>query len=253
MTATDGYYVARTMRALELLALEPRSAPQVADELKVDPRTARRLLQRLADAEYVTRHDGPGRAGRRYALSMRLLALAGHALQRAELPRIAAPFVTLLHEQTGHVADLFVPSYDGVLSLAHAHDGIQAVPAVRELVPCHCSAAGKALLSERPQWREAVLSGKLEALTPRTATDASALRREFAETAIRGYAIEAGEHKPDEHGVAAVVRAQTHEAIAAIAVTTTAPLDIAATATQVVRTAGSVSRLLASDTTGSTP
>jgi DNA-binding IclR family transcriptional regulator len=169
VTTTEAYYGARTMQALEVLAFEPRSAPQVAGALRVGSRTVRRLLHRLVDEEYVTYENAPaGRGGRRYALSLRVLALAGHALQLAELPRVAAPFVTLLHEQTGHAAHLLVPSYDSVLCLAHAQAGARAVPAIRELAPCHCTAGGKALLSERLRWRDAVLGGALEAFTPLT-------------------------------------------------------------------------------------
>jgi DNA-binding IclR family transcriptional regulator len=248
VTGTQGYYVARTMHALELVAFGPQSAPGVADALRVVERTARRLLHRLVDEEYVTYQARTASRGcRRYALSLRLLTVAGQALQRAELPRVAAPFVTLLHEQTGHAAHLLVPSYDGVLCLAHAQAGAQAVPAIRELAPCHCTAGGKALLSERPQWCDAVLGGKLEAFTPRTETDACALRRQLSETAVRGYAIEAGEHKPDQHGLAAVVRTPTGEAVAAIAATTTGVLDVTLGARDVTRTAAAVSASLASE------
>ena len=248
MTATDSYYVARTMQALELLAFEPLSATQVADSLRVVSRTARRLLHRLVDEEYVTCENRPASlGGRQYALSLRLLALAGQALQRAEVPRVGAPFVSELHEQTGHAAHLLVPSYDSVLCLAHAQDGARAVPALRELAPCHCTAGGKALLSERPRWRDAILRGHLEAFTPHTTTDPSALRRQLDETAIRGYAIEAGEHRPDQHGLAAVVRTQTGEAVSAIAVTTTCSLDVTVVARDVTRTAAAVSASLASE------
>jgi len=148
------------------------------------------------------------------------MRLAGQALQRAELPRVAAPLVSQLHQQTGHTAHLVIPSYDSVLCLAHAEDGREAVPALRELAPCHATAGGKALLSERRRWREAILNGTLEAVTAHTETHPDALRRELADTVARGYAIEAGEHTPGQDGVAAVVRTQTGEAVAAIAVTT---------------------------------
>ena len=247
MTATESYHVARTMQALELLAFEPQSATQVAGRLHVVSRTARRLLTRLVDEEYVICQNAPAAlGGRRYALSLRLLALAGQALQRAEVPRVAAPFVTELHEQTGYAAHLLVPSYDSVLCLAHAQDGAQAVPVLRELAPCHCTAGGKALLSERPRWRDATLRGSLEAFTPHTTSDPSALRRQLDEIAVRGYAIEAGEHTPDQDGVAAVVRTEAGEAVAAIAVTATRGLDVSAAARHVTRTAAAVSTCLAS-------
>jgi DNA-binding IclR family transcriptional regulator len=43
----EAWFAARTMRALELIAFEPLSAPRVAHLLEIHPRTARRLLNRL--------------------------------------------------------------------------------------------------------------------------------------------------------------------------------------------------------------
>jgi glutathione S-transferase len=52
----------RTVRALELIAREPLSAPELADALAVDVRTARSLLASLAGRGYVVR--GPRRRWR---------------------------------------------------------------------------------------------------------------------------------------------------------------------------------------------
>ena len=246
MSATDSYYVARTMQTVELLAFDARSATEVADALHVVARTARRLLRRLVDEEYASCDDRPASlGGRRYTLSLRLLALAGHALARTELPRVAAPFISELHGQTGHTAHLVIPSYDRVLCLAHADNGIEALPAVRELAPCHCTAGGKALLAERLRWQRAVLSGTLEAFTAHTETDPEVLHRELSEIAVRGYAIEADEYRTGRHGVAAVVRTETGEAVASIALTAAGALDSTTAARHVIRIAAGVSSQLA--------
>ena len=87
------YFVTRTVRALELLAFGPLSAPQLAEAMQVGVATARRMLWRLAEEEYVVQLDEPRR---RYALTPRLVAVAGQWLEHSELPRLAAPFVALL-------------------------------------------------------------------------------------------------------------------------------------------------------------
>jgi DNA-binding IclR family transcriptional regulator len=79
----------------------PLSAPQLAAAMQISDRTARRMLWRLADEEYVTQLDEPRR---RYTLTLRLAAVAGHALERSEPARVAVPFVALLHTQTGFAA-----------------------------------------------------------------------------------------------------------------------------------------------------
>jgi DNA-binding IclR family transcriptional regulator len=76
MSAPEAWHVTRTMRTLEMLALRPRSAVDVANALGVHPRTARRLLNRLLVEGYATR-TGPHR--RQYGMTLKLVAVAGHA------------------------------------------------------------------------------------------------------------------------------------------------------------------------------
>jgi len=214
-STTGAYFVTRTVRALEALAFGPLSAPQLAEVLQVNARTARRLLVRLADEEYVVQLDEPRR---RYALSMRLIAVAGQALEHHELTRVAAPYVDQLHADTQFTAHLAVPAYDRVACVVHRSANHAAGPGLRELVPAHCTAAGKALLSERHQWRESLLRRPLDAYTDRTITDPGAIEDEADATRRRGYAIERGEHRPELQAVAAPIRDRAGAAIAAIGV-----------------------------------
>jgi DNA-binding IclR family transcriptional regulator len=66
-------YAERTFRAVELAAERPISVHGLADELRVDDRTARRLLARLARAGVLARR--PGRPPT-YAPGPRLTGLA---------------------------------------------------------------------------------------------------------------------------------------------------------------------------------
>lgn len=118
MSATEAYFVTRTMRALELLAFGPLSARELAAALQVHERTARRIFSRLLDEEYVTRLDEPRR---RYVLTMRVAALTS----ASGLVGVAAPIVALLHTETALTAQLVSPSYDCVLCVAqHANGGV---------------------------------------------------------------------------------------------------------------------------------
>src|ERR687890_2637040 len=104
------------MQTLEVLAFQPASAVQIADALRIDARTARRLLNRLTDEGWVTRTDGRVRS---YTLSLRLVALVAHFAERAPLARAALPVIDGLHERTQAAAHLCVPSYRSVLCLVH--------------------------------------------------------------------------------------------------------------------------------------
>jgi DNA-binding IclR family transcriptional regulator len=238
MSAIEAYYVTRTMRALELLAFGPLSAPQVAAALQTHPRTARRMLQRLADEEYVVRLDEPRG---RYALTMRLVAVAGQALDHMELPRLTAPFVALLHAETMLTAHLVVPSYDRVLCVAHCDGGRIPEPGLRELIPAHCTAGGKALLAERDRWRESLLNRTLNAYTERTVTDPGAVEHEAVATRQRGYAIEDGEYRLGVQAVAAPVRDRGGAAIAAVGVSTTGRMDVERVSGDVMSVAAALS------------
>jgi DNA-binding IclR family transcriptional regulator len=217
VSAPEAWHVTRTLRAMELLAIAPRSAPELADALGVHVRTARRVLKRLESEGYVTVSEG---RRRRYRPTMRVVALAGQVVERAELTRSAVPHVSALREELGEGCHLCVPSHLLALCLVHAPAGTAETPRpqLRELVPCHCTAAGKALLAWREPWREAVLEQRLEAFTDRTTVGPEALRRELARTVVRGYAVEDREFDPDTRGLAAPVFSDTGEAVAALAV-----------------------------------
>jgi IclR family transcriptional regulator, acetate operon repressor len=217
VSAPEAWHVTRTLRAMELLAVAPRSAPELADGLGVHVRTARRVLKRLESEGYVLLSDD---RRRRYRPTMRIVALAGQVVERAELTQTAVPHVHALREELGRGCHLCVPSYLSALCLVHdAGDvGSGCRPHLRELVPCHCTAAGKALLAWRESWRDAVLAESLESLTDRTTTGPESLRRELGRTVARGYAVEDREYEPDTRGLAAPVLDATGEAVAALAV-----------------------------------
>jgi IclR family transcriptional regulator, acetate operon repressor len=146
-------------------------------------------------------------------------------MERAELTAVAVPHVTAMREELGEDCHLCVPSHLFALCLVHAPAGRSDTPRpqLRELVPCHCTAAGKALLAWREPWREAVLEQRLESFTERTLTGAEFLRRELARTVLRGYSVEDREYEPDTRGLAAPVFSGQGEAVAALAVRRLSP------------------------------
>jgi IclR family KDG regulon transcriptional repressor len=241
MSETHAYFVARTVRALEVLAFGPMSAPELADALQIDVRTARTMLARLVDEEYVTRVDSPRR---RYSLTPRLVAIAGQWLEQFHLPRLAAPIVARLQAVTGLTAHLVVPSYDRVLCVVHSAEAGIPEPRLRELVPAHCTASGKALLAGRDRWRASLLSKPLRAYTDRTVTGARAVEREAAATRKRGYAIERGEYRAGIRAVAAPVHDRAGATIAAIGVSTANGLDVGAISAYVTRAAAALTLAL---------
>jgi DNA-binding IclR family transcriptional regulator len=230
VTASGSYFVPRVVGALELL-----------DALRVDTRTARRMLQRLADEEYVVRLHLPRG---HYALTPRLVAVAGQALAHDPLVAAAAPFVAVLRDLTGQVAHLMVPSYCGALCLVHAAPGQPLRRAVGELVPTHCTASGKALLSERPRWRASLLERPLEAHTSRTLTERAALEQQAATIRRQGYAVENAEYRPGMRAVAAPIRVGDEPARAALAAVAEADVGIDALTRETTRVAAAAATVI---------
>jgi DNA-binding IclR family transcriptional regulator len=215
MSATEAFFVTRTMQAIEVLAFQPCSAPQVAGALKVHPRTARRLLNKLVAEGWLTRSEGRRRI---YAPTMRIVALAAQLAERDPLALAARPAVTRLHEETGLTVHLAIPSYRSTLCLVHRAGGPDARPQLRELVPVHATAAGKVLLAFREPWRDDVLSRPLEPLTARTLVEPDALAAATARIAEQGHAVEDGEFLPGLRGVAVPVRDASGAVPASLAV-----------------------------------
>lgn len=214
MSATDAWHVTRTMRALEVLALGPQSVVEVADALQIHPRTARRMLNRLVHEGYAMRGPEPRR---KYLATLRIVALAGQVAENSELVVAARPYLRRLHEETGMSGHLTVPSLATVLCLLHVGEHTQAaVPSIGERVPAHATAAGKALLAMRPQWRTHVLRQPLERFTDATLIEPATLRVELESIAQRGWAFEDEEYQRSVRAVAAPVRAHNGQVVAAL-------------------------------------
>ncbi|HEX6389052.1 MAG TPA: IclR family transcriptional regulator, partial [Solirubrobacteraceae bacterium] len=215
LSSPEAWHVGRTMRVLELLAFAPLSAPQLAAALHAQPRTVRRVVNRLVDEGYLTFRDERRRI---YEPTMRLVALAGQVVENSTLVRTARPYVALLHERTGASAHLVTTSYDKVVCLVHAAPGADVPrPHLRELVPAHCTAGGKALLAWRDRWRESVLDSDLARCTPKTTVEPEALRRLLEDVRAQGYAVEDGEYQTDVRAVA-VPLLVSGDAVAALTV-----------------------------------
>ena len=154
MPPAEVFFVTRTMEAMELLAFQPASAPQIAGALRVHPGTARRLLNRLVEDGWLIRSEAVAEPTRRRCASS---PSAAQLASRDLLPIAAKPIVDRLHEETGHAAHLCIPSYRSALRLVHRAGAPEARPQFRELVPAHAAAAGKVLLGHRDAGRASIL------------------------------------------------------------------------------------------------
>jgi DNA-binding IclR family transcriptional regulator len=214
VSATEAFFASRSMQALEVLAFGPATATQVANELQVHQRTARRLLNRMVTDGWLTRRDGPRPT---YTPTLRIVALAAQLAQRTPLVRHAIELASELQASTGDAVHLAVPSYRSALRLVRVTGEECGAPALRDLAPANATAGGKLLLAFREPWREVVLASPLTAVTERTLAEPVALRAELERSRERGYATEDGEYRRGVRALALPVRAGD-EVVAALAV-----------------------------------
>lgn len=106
-----------------------------------------------------------------------------------------------LADELGEAALMAIRDQDEMVYIAH-EDHSDHLVGVRRLLgarrPVYASSLGKAYLAAlpEPEREQIVQSLQLRTFTPTTITDLGELRRQLAETAERGWAVDLGEHEP---------------------------------------------------------
>lgn len=211
-------HVRRTLRALELLADGPQTQADLARELVVHRRTARRLLGRLVDEGYAEAVSG-GRhvafratsrlavLGRQVADGLDLLTIAQRHLATLDAACAGARFVALREDGGVTLAHVEEPPDGG------AHDG-PTLPS--RSGPLHATAAGKVFLSVDTALVGEVLNRELLTYTARTHVTRADLLIDLATTRERGYAVEDGEHHAGMRAVASPIVDHVGRVVAAL-------------------------------------
>ena len=154
--------------------------------------TTHRLVRTLVAGGYLRQE--PSRA---YVLGPRLVRLgdgAGRLLGSAVRPVLAE-----LVEQTGETANMAVLEDDRVVYLAQvpSKHAMRMFTEVGRRVHTHCTAVGKALLSQLPEARvrEIVARAGMPARTPHTITDVDALLEHLDGVRAQGWAADEAEQE----------------------------------------------------------
>jgi DNA-binding IclR family transcriptional regulator len=192
-------------RALQmLLAFNPQhselSVTELAQALGVHKSTASRLAATLEGRGFLQRVPGD----RTYRLGPELGRLGLVALGRHDLVVAARGIMEELAQRTGETVNLAILDQIEAVNIAQV-DGPHIVGIgfwTGRRNKLHCSSNGKVLLA----FAGAELGdGPYEALTPRTVTDASALRVQLEKVREQGWATALGELEEGLHSVAAPI------------------------------------------------
>jgi DNA-binding IclR family transcriptional regulator len=213
--------VTNACRVIEYLQQsEGGSVTELAEATDLTPGTVHAYLTTLRQENYVVKD------GRTYRLGPKLLTLGEYVRNHAEVYRAAKDQVETLADETGESAHLLV-EHDGQLFALYERFGQNAVGVEyhdrkreQPLNHLHCTAAGKAILSQLPdaEVREIVNDRGMPRNTRNTITDVEVLLEDLAAVRERGYAFADEEQMAGIRAVGAPVTHEESGTIGAVAI-----------------------------------
>jgi IclR family pca regulon transcriptional regulator len=191
----------------------------IADELGMSRSTTHRYVITLLALGYLEQG-----ASRKYRLGLRVTDLGMSALNSTGLREHAQPYLEELRQRSSYTVSLAVLDgseiliVDRVRSFRRGQSQITLNVRTGSRVPSYCTATGKLLLANRPEadQRELIASMKLAKHGPNTITAKKALRDELTEVLQANFAVEDEELAKDLHSIAAPVRNDAGETVAAV-------------------------------------
>lgn len=181
--------VETTCRILdELRDLDGAGVSELAERLDLAKATVHSHLATLLDNEFVVKRDGE------YEVSLRFVDFGEYAKNDVDIYDITCTEVDRLAEETGEVAQFMVEEH-GMGVYLHKTSGehaIQTASYTGNRKYLHCTALGKAILSQLPEERvDDILETRgLPQRTPRTITDREDLFDELDQIREQGVAFD---------------------------------------------------------------
>lgn len=203
------YPIESVDNALRLIALlgerQSIGVSDAAEHLGVAPSTAHRLLAMLQHHRFA--HQDPQH--KTYYAGPALVEAGLSVIRDLDVRSQARPSIEQLVEEVGETAHLCVLRDSEVffLDCVESHHALREGSRVGDVLPAHCTAAGRALLSYFSDERVCkVFPGEeLKPLTPRSITSRTALLADLQTVRRRGYAVNVGESEPGLRAVAAAI------------------------------------------------
>jgi DNA-binding IclR family transcriptional regulator len=239
--------LSRATRVLEVFesGTPSLSASDISRRTGIPMASTHRLVGQMVRLGLLER--GPDRLLR---VGVRLWELGWRSTAALELRNVALPYLEELQSVVRQHTQLAVLEGTDALYVerlsARGRTTVN-ITRVAGRLPVHVCSSGLVLLAFSPvQLQEKVLAApRLPAYTSATITDPAELRRQLADTRHRGSAIQLGTVHPEAAGVAAPVRDNSNEVVAAVSVIVpnTGP-DVSAAAPAVLAAAREITRAL---------
>jgi IclR family transcriptional regulator, pca regulon regulatory protein len=192
---------------------------EIADELEMSRSTAHRYVITLVALGYLEQD-----ASRKYRLGLGVTDLGMSALNSTGLREHAVPYLHELRQRTSYTVSLGVLDGSDVLyvdqarSFRRGHGVAEGDARTGSRLPAHCNAMGKLLLANLPDAEQTTLIAQLKLAKhgPNTITSKSVLREELDEVRRTNVAVDVEEHARDLCSIAAPVRDESSQVVAAV-------------------------------------
>ena len=220
--------VVKTMNILEFLSRERSlGVTELANRVtggsgktRMHKSTVYRFLNSLKELGYVTQDPDTGQ----YSMTLKLFEIGLAVRERLELWREAQPVFKRIAQSTGETVHLATLDdcrlvYLGKIESAKALR-VSMMSRVGQSAPTYCTGLGKTLLSfvPAPRVTEILKNEKMIPFTKKTITKRAALDRELETIRRKGYGIDDEEHEVGVRCVAAPIRDQQGNIIAAVSI-----------------------------------
>ncbi len=191
----------------------------VAREVEMPKSTVHRILRVLEQHGFLAQDAN----SRRFQLGLAALELGRRAHEGLELRQIALPIMQEAAALSGETVLLQVvnPGGDRVVCIERVQDrqGLRLILEVGATAPLYAGCSSKVLLAYMSEAAiDAVLSGDLVKLGPRTPTDPQKIRAQLAEIRRKGYAISFEETDAGVAGVSVPVRDHLDGVVAGLSI-----------------------------------
>jgi DNA-binding IclR family transcriptional regulator len=216
-------HVLAVRHAVEMLRCLASDTPllgvsEIASVVGMHKSSVSRMVATLEEDGLVERDP----ASRRIRLGPGLLSLAAPLLASVRVVETAQPQLVELAQRSGETISISVWDGAGAVNLAQVlgRKAVKHYAAPGSRNPAHASASGKLLLAfASADTADRVLRRELRRFTPRTICTRSALLAEIATIRRQGYAVNEGELSLDVGGLAAAIRNDSANVVAAITAT----------------------------------
>ena len=215
--------IERATVILDILSKSPQglSIRELSGKTGLPKGTAHRFLSSLTYFDHV-RQDAKTK---NYHLGFKLVELGNRLLSQLDLRTEGHPFLIELAERTNETVHMVVLDRGEVLYVDKVDagqnaGGLRMASMLGARIPTHCSAVGKVILAFLPEEKLIkIISDKgLPRRTENTITDFEELKKHLQLIQKQGYALDDEENERGVKCVAAPIRDQSGEVIAAISI-----------------------------------